>query len=156
MPIAPDSAWQQFDAFCRGFHHVCGGPAVTLVDPQELELLVCGSPDFNFDALERATQYTEGFTRQSPVIRWLWSALHDMDQPRRMAFLHFVTGSSRVPISGLGKVVIVVQRNGSDCDRLPTAMTCFSRLLLPEYATEEKLQRYLRLALDNDHGFGNL
>ena len=151
-----DHTLQQFEAFRRGFHHVCGGPAITLLAPTELELLVCGSPDFNFDALERAAQYSEGFTRNSPIIVWLWRALHGMEPDRRRAFLHFVTGSSRVPVSGLSKVVIVVQRNGPDCDRLPTAMTCFSRLLLPEYATEAKLQRLLVLALENDHGFGTL
>lgn len=33
---------KQFSAFAAGFHQVCGGPALTLFTPGELELLVCG------------------------------------------------------------------------------------------------------------------
>ena len=33
---------QQFDPFQRGFQRVCGGPALALFSPDELELLVCG------------------------------------------------------------------------------------------------------------------
>lgn len=163
---------QQFDAFARGFRLVCGGPALSLFDPVELEMLVCGSPEFDFASLEQAAQYIEGLSSDSPVVKWLWAALREADQAHKKAFLHFVTGatltsrrkrihafdagSSRVPIRGLGKVVIVIQRNGPDSDRIPTAMTCFSRLLLPEYESEPKLRRLLQLALENDHGFGNI
>jgi ubiquitin-protein ligase E3 A len=46
------------------------------------------------------------------------------------------------------------QRNGDDSERLPTALTCFSRLLVPEYSTRERLQSRLVCALENAHGFG--
>lgn len=49
---------------------------------------------------------------------------------------------------------MVVQRNGADSERLPTALTCFSRLLLPEYASEAKLRKLLLLAIENATGFG--
>ena len=37
------SVARQFDAFKRGFEKVCGGAALELFRPEELELLICGS-----------------------------------------------------------------------------------------------------------------
>jgi ubiquitin-protein ligase E3 A len=77
-----------------------------------------------------------------------------MDREQQKQFLHFVTGSDRVPIKGLGTLTMVVQRNGPDSSRLPSALTCFSRLLLPEYASEQRLKTHLMLAIENGKGFG--
>lgn len=147
---------KQFDAFSRGFQMVCGGAAITLFHAEELELLVCGSPEFDFAELQQAAQYADGYTATTPVCVWLWEILNEMDDKSKRAFLHFVTASSRTPIRGLGKVIITIQRHSPDSDRLPSAMTCFSRLLLPEYSDRAKLQRLLTIALDNAHGFGNM
>jgi len=38
--------------------------------------------------------------------------------------------------------------------RIPTSMTCFGRLLIPEYNGKEKLARKLKIALENSEGFG--
>ncbi|KAI8847705.1 hypothetical protein BC829DRAFT_395682 [Chytridium lagenaria] len=38
--------------------------------------------------------------------------------------------------------------------RLPTALTCFGRLLLPEYESKEKLANRLITAIENAKGFG--
>jgi hypothetical protein len=50
--------------------------------------------------------------------------------------------------------MFVVQRNGPDSERVPTSLTCFGRLLLPEYSSRRKLKEKLRLALENGRGFG--
>jgi hypothetical protein len=42
-----------------------------LFRPEEVQQLVCGSPDLDFKALERATSYDGGYTRETPVIRCL-------------------------------------------------------------------------------------
>ena len=67
-------------------------------------------------------QFADGYDEHSVIVKWLWETLRAMDQQHKKAFLHFVTGSSRVPIRGLGKVIITVQRHGPDTDRLPSAM----------------------------------
>lgn len=59
-----------------------------------------------------------------------------------------------MPIKGLSSLKMVIQRNGPDSVRLPTALTCFSRLLLPEYASKKKLAEKLFLALEHGKGFG--
>ena len=68
--------------------------------------------------------------------------------------LEFVTASSRVPANGISSILFVIQRNGPDSDRVPTSLTCFGRLLLPEYSTRKKLKKKLELALENGKGFG--
>eukprot|EP00041_Stephanoeca_diplocostata_P037288 m.1402178 g.1402178 ORF g.1402178 m.1402178 type:complete len:63 (+) comp25009_c0_seq45:4777-4965(+) len=55
---------------------------------------------------------------------------------------------------GLRTLKLVVQRDGDHSTRLPTALTCFGRLLLPEYRSKEHLQERLSLALQYGRGFG--
>lgn len=59
----------QFRAFDQGFQSVCGGPALELFHWEELELLICGSPNFDFEALQRTTEYDDGFTSSHPTIQ---------------------------------------------------------------------------------------
>ena len=61
---------------------------------------------------------------------------------------------STFSIGGLAKLRLLVSRNGPDTDRLPTAHTCFNVLLLPDYASIEKLEEKLSIAIDNSEGFG--
>ena len=63
-------------------------------------------------------------------------------------------GSDRAPVEGLGSVRLAVSVNGRDDARLPTAHTCFNVLLLPEYASQEKLRDRLAVAIANAEGFG--
>lgn len=44
-------------AFESGFQMVCGGPALKLFRPAELELLICGSEELDFKALEASCHY---------------------------------------------------------------------------------------------------
>jgi len=50
--------------------------------------------------------------------------------------------------------MFVIQRNGPDSDRVPTSLTCFGRLLLPEYSHRRKLREKLKLAIEHGKGFG--
>ncbi len=70
--------------------------------------------------------------------------------------LEFVTASDRVPVGGVERLGFVVQRNGEGAvgGRLPTSLTCFGRLLLPEYEGEGELRRALEMAVENSRGFG--
>jgi ubiquitin-protein ligase E3 A len=55
-----DSIAKQFNAFAKGFFSVCGGPALEMFKPQELELLICGSPTLDFHALEDVAILEDG------------------------------------------------------------------------------------------------
>lgn len=72
----------------------------------------------------------------------------------KKAFLFFTTGTDRAPIGGLSKVTLTIQRQGPDSNTLPSAQTCSSVLLLPEYRSREKLKSKMELALKYKEGFG--
>jgi ubiquitin-protein ligase E3 A len=154
--LLEDSVERQFAAFEQGFHAVCGSPVLyQLCRAEELEQLICGSSEeLDFEELERITLYLDGYSPRHPLIRHFWEIVHGFTQQQKRNLLAFVTGSDRVPIKGISRLTFIIQRNGPDTDRLPTAFTCFSRLLLPEYSTKEKLERLLITAIDNARGFG--
>lgn len=148
-----DSVERQFNAFLRGFDAVCGGECLQLFRWEELELLICGSPVLDFEALERVTQYDDGYSRDHPTILLLWEVIHSLPLEMKKRFLFFSTGSDRVPIKGLGNLNFVISRNGADEDRLPSAHTCFNHLLLPEYKGRERLEEQLLKAIRDTEGF---
>jgi len=145
---------RQYKAFERGFLLVCDGEPLKMFRWEELELLICGSPELDFEAFEASARYEDGFTEDSPTIRQFWSVVHEMKLEDKKKLLCFCTGSDRVPIKGLGKIKFTISKNGPDSDRLPTSHTCFNHLLLPEYGTRDKLKKYLLLAIENSKGFG--
>ena len=49
-----------------------GGKALKLFRPEELELLVCGNPKLDFEALEEHSKYEDGYSRDDPVVKHFW------------------------------------------------------------------------------------
>ncbi|CDH57609.1 probable e3 ubiquitin-protein ligase hectd2-like [Lichtheimia corymbifera JMRC:FSU:9682] len=148
----------QLLAIRRGVWSVIGGSAMDLCTAGVLEVVACGERqgmDLDLKELQDVADYDDGYNPDHLVIRWFWSIVHnDMTSEQRRKLLFFVTASDRVPVGGLKELTFVVQRNGPDSDRLPTALTCFSRLLLPEYDSREKLRERLITAIENAKGFG--
>jgi ubiquitin-protein ligase E3 A len=105
-------------------------------------------------ALERVTSYQNGFTKDSQVIRWFWELVRAMNTEERKQLLFFTTGNDRAPVGGLATLRFIIQQNGEDTERLPTAHTCFNVLMLPDYSSKSKLENRLKLAIANSTGFG--
>jgi ubiquitin-protein ligase E3 A len=153
--LLEESVKQQFDWFWKGFRHVMQTDLSSLFLPEELELLVCGDPALDFEALERdGTLYDNGFTAEHQTVKDFWEIVHGFTLEQKKRLLFFTTGSDRAPIGGLSKLKLILARNGPDSDRLPTSHTCFNHLLLPEYSSKEKLRDYLLKAISNAEGFG--
>ena len=153
--ILNHSTSNQFNAFKRGFDALCADTALSsLFRPEEVEELICGCPCLSFGELERVAQYDNGYHREHPYIKSFWALVHSMPDSDKRKLLAFTTGSDRIPVGGLSKLVFVISRNGPDSDRLPTAHTCFNVLLLCEYSSIEKLERMLTIAIQNYEGFG--
>eukprot|EP00873_Tetraselmis_striata_P010062 jgi/Tetstr1/430326/TSEL_020151.t1 len=152
--ILTESIKPQFEAFSKGFMMVCGGPALNLFHAQELEALVCGEDRLDFDALRKNARYDGGYNAESQAVMWLWEIVLQFTDTEKHQFLKFYTGSDRAPIGGLGSMRSVIQRDGGDTGKLPTSHTCFNTLLLPEYASLDKMRALLRLAILNAEGFG--
>ncbi|XP_041822035.1 ubiquitin-protein ligase E3A [Chelmon rostratus] len=151
------SVEKQFKAFRRGFHMVTNeSPLKYLFRPEEIELLICGSRNLDFLALEETTEYDGGYNRDSRIIKEFWETLHSFGEEQKRLFLQFTTGTDRAPVGGLGKLKMIIAKNGPDTDRLPTSHTCFNVLLLPEYSSKEKLRERLLKAITYAKGFGML
>ena len=154
----------QYEAFAKGFKTVVDPRSLSLFTPNALQALVQGIPAINTRDLESVTRYEGGYSRQHRVIRDFWSIVHSWsslrsksdegDQLRVRQLLEFVTASDRLPVGGESRVVFVVQKNGVGDERLPTSLTCFGRLLLPEFSSPQVMEKMLVKAIENSKGFG--
>ncbi|KAK9335945.1 hypothetical protein V1521DRAFT_438241 [Lipomyces starkeyi] len=152
VTIAPS-----FDAFKRGWNKLIPDKLTKLFTPAELMALTQGQDAQNFDVgeLQRVTQYDDGYSALHPAIEWFWQIVKSFTPKDRLQLLEFVTACARVPVvDGISGVTFVIQRNGPDSDRLPTSLTCFGRLLLPEYRNKQKMEQMLRTAIEHSKGFG--
>ena len=152
--ILVDSIRSQWDAFQTGVMHVMEDSSLDLFLPEELELLVVGTPLLEFDALEENTKYEGGYDKESEVVKNFWKFVKEADEDSQVNLLKFVTASRKAPIGGLGKMDFVIQRS-ADSDQLPTSHTCFNTILLPDYGADyEKLAKLLGRAILECEGFG--
>ena len=74
---------------------VCGGPALSLFRYEELELLVCGLPHYNFADLQKAAKYDGGYHEDHPTIKMFWNIIQHFTLEQKKRFLLFTTGSDR-------------------------------------------------------------
>lgn len=159
---------RQYEPFKRGFFTVCGGNALSLFQPEEIELLVRGSDEpLDVPSLKAVAIY-EGWhvgsgearraitnpAKQLPLLRWFWDFFCDAAPGDQRKILSFITGSDRIPAVGAANLVIKVCFGGKDASRFPIARTCFNQLLLFKYESREELERKLWMAVCESEGFG--
>eukprot|EP00049_Salpingoeca_infusionum_P008598 m.142472 g.142472 ORF g.142472 m.142472 type:complete len:801 (-) comp14057_c1_seq6:266-2668(-) len=142
-----------FNAIRKGFLLVCSGLSLDLLTPKDLQLLLCGSEELDFSQLRRTTTYLD-YRASDDIISWFWEVLDELNDEQKRQFLFFTTGSDRVPLAGLQAINLSIQRAEGAINRFPTAMTCFSRLMLPPYSSKDELKRRITGALEHARGFG--
>ncbi|XP_030060680.1 putative E3 ubiquitin-protein ligase HECTD2 [Microcaecilia unicolor] len=147
------SIYKQFAAFYYGFHSVCASNALMLLRPEEVEILVCGSPELDMHALQKNTQY-DGFVKTDPTIRYFWDVVLGYSLDLKKKLLHFVTGSDRVPVGGMADLNFKISKHETSTNWLPVAHTCFNQLCLPTYKSKKELKQKLTIAISNAEGFG--
>lgn len=155
--LTDKSVRPQFEAFSRGFHTCLDRTALSIFSPEALKQVIEGqNPDtpVDIEELQQHTLYEDGYTAESATVRDFWDVVRNFSPAQHRQLLEFVTASDRVPVTGLRSVAFIVQRNGVGDDRLPTSMTCFGRLLLPEYSSRQVLEQKLTKAIENSKGFG--
>lgn len=150
---------RQFEPFKRGFYTVCGGNALSLFRPEEIELLVRGSDaSLDIKSLRANTEYDNWKTKDPdgtvPVIGWFWDTFENASPEEQRKLLLFITGSDRIPAMGASLLPIKISCLGDDEDRYPIARTCFNMLSLRRYATRERLEHMLWTAVHESEGFG--
>ena len=153
--VLVDSVATQWDAFQTGVMRVMEDSSLDLFLPEELELLVVGTPELDFEALEANTRYEGGFDKESEVVKNFWKFVKEASPETQVKLLKFATASTKAPIGGLGKMDFLIQRAGPDSPNLPTSHTCFNTLLLPDYGSDyDKLANLLGRAILECEGFG--
>lgn len=150
---------RQFEPFKRGFFTVCGGNALSLFRPEEIELLIRGSDEPLDISSLRAVCVYENWSSNNPaenesVIKWFWETFQAAKSSDQRKLLCFITGSDRIPAMGATNLVIKLSCMGYDGMRFPIARTCFNQLSLWRYSTKEKLEHMLWRAVHESEGFG--
>ncbi|KAI4177337.1 MAG: hypothetical protein LQ343_000317 [Gyalolechia ehrenbergii] len=153
------SVSRQFEPFKRGFFSVCGGNALSLFRPEEIELLVRGSDEPLDVATLRAVAIYDGWKKgggpaDDAVIAWFWELFEESATREQKALLSFITGSDRLPAMGATSLIIKVTCLGDDTTRFPIARTCFNMIGLYRYGSKEALQNKLLRAVAESEGFG--
>jgi E3 ubiquitin ligase SMURF1/2 len=100
---------------------------------------------------------------ETPQVVWFWNIVGSYSEEMRARLLQFVTGSSRVPLQGFkalqgstgaaGPRLFTLHLVDVDPGNLPKAHTCFNRLDLPPYPSEEKMMEKLTQAVEETCGF---
>lgn len=144
----------QFEAFANKFFTCISTRAPNLLNVRDFKRLVEGSQDISVEALRIISNYDGGYTPDHPTIIDLWDTVRDFSPQQIRLLLEFVTASDRIPATGMGSVQFSVQKNGEGDERLPTSLTCYGRLLLPQYTGRAVLREKLCLAIENSKGFG--
>lgn len=147
----------QFRPLSEGFQAVLGSSSMVrqMVDAKHLERIVCGGEvPVDISAISRRATLQGWAEDERAYIDAFWQILDTVGEAEKRSFLIFVTASDREPLRGWGELRLTVQKNGFGDDRLPTAYTCFSLLLLPKYSCKEVLTRNLLQAITNSEGFG--
>lgn len=162
-----DRTKPQMTELMLGFFDVIPEPALTVFDPHELELLLCGLPEIDMSDWQSNTIYsglfeTKGSAHQ--VVTWFWEIVKDdFDHEMKARLLQFVTGTSGVPALGFS----VLQGNDGNIKKFavhgvqreqytfPRAHTCFNRLDLPTYSSKKEMLEKLKIAVTTSAvGFG--
>lgn len=150
---------RQFEPFKRGFYTVCGGNALSLFRPEEIELLVRGSDEpLDVSSLKAVAVY-ENWGSVSPgeteqVVAWFWEFFGSSKKADQRKILGFITGSDRIPAMGATSLTIKLSCLGEDCERFPVARTCFNQVGLWRYGSRHKFEEKLWRAVVESEGFG--
>ena len=106
----------QLASFKKGFARVIDMMVIkSLFDYEEVETLICGQQDLNFEDLRTHTLYANGFTGTMPIIQWLWEVvLQEWNDEKRRELLKFATGSDRAPVNGLKSLKFYIIKDGED------------------------------------------
>lgn len=165
--LLDQSVARQYEPFKRGFFTVCGGNALSLFRPEEIELLIRGSDEPLDVGSLRAVATYDGWPKstapeQQPQVVWFWEFFNKIKPDEQRKLLSFITGSDRIPAMGATNLGIRLQllidssaeESGQESQRYPIARTCFNTLGLYRYRRRETLEDKLWTAVMYSEGFG--
>jgi E3 ubiquitin-protein ligase HUWE1 len=148
----------QIKSYLDGFYELVSPELIAIFTPRELELLISGLPDIDVHDLKLNTEYV-GWKATDKEIEWFWNILSSLSRNEKASFLQFVTGSSKVPLSGFGELQgmrgiqkFSVHKVSGKTGSLMSAHTCFNALDLPDYKNEEEMREKLLYSINEGGG----
>lgn len=63
-----------------------------MIEPEDLEMLICGSKILDFKELKKTTIYQDGFTEESITVQRFWEVIEEFTEDEKKKFLFFCTG----------------------------------------------------------------
>ncbi|XP_047449633.1 probable E3 ubiquitin-protein ligase HERC4 isoform X2 [Mugil cephalus] len=151
------SVEKTFEAFRTGFFKVCNIDVVEFFQPEELQAVMVGQENYDWDVFKQNTVYEGDYHAGHPNILIFWEVFETMTPEEKKKFLLFVTGSDRVPFLGMESIRMrVAVLPNSDEHHLPEALTCHCLLLLPiyrRYPVNKTMQTRLLEAINHNRGF---
>ncbi|KAM4627974.1 putative E3 ubiquitin-protein ligase HERC4 isoform 2-T2 [Polymixia lowei] len=146
-----------FDAFRRGFFKVCDIDVVEFFQPEELQGVMVGQENYDWDVLKKNTVYEGEYHATHPNIVTFWEVFEELTADQKREFLLFLTGCDRVPILGMDTIRMKVAVLPYSTElHFPESLTCHSLLLLPiykRYPAKRTLQNRLVEAISHKRGF---
>lgn len=142
--------------FCKGFDSLLPHEMVGVFTSSELDLLICGISKIDVEDLKKNIKIDEGYDKESMTIKFFFNAISKWEQNDLAKLLLFWTGSSQVPANGFAGFnnPLTIYYFNVPTDRSPVSSTCFNRINLPPYDSEELLNKKLLFAINECNDFG--
>jgi len=144
---------EQLKVFRNGLYEIIPSDLISIFDERELELLIGGINKIDVDDWQNNTDY-RSYKKDDKTVVYFWKCVREFDDEMRARLLQFVTGTSRIPVTGFkdlqgsdGPRHFTIEKVGNPED-LPKSHTCFNRIDLPPYQTYEQLKQKLTLAIE--------
>ncbi|CAG6004363.1 unnamed protein product [Menidia menidia] len=146
-----------FEAFKRGFFKVCNIDVVEIFQPEELQAVMVGQENYDWEVFKQNTVYEGDYHADHPNIITFWEVFDELTAEEKKKFLLFLTGCDRVPFMGMEHIhmKVAVLPDASE-KHLPESLTCHSMLLLPiykRYPIDRTMRTRLRQAINHNRGF---
>lgn len=117
---------------------------LSVFEPIQLEMMMHGPTVIDTLDWKKNTEY-KGYKTSDKQVQWFWDFVQSQKQPKLRNLLHYVTGTTRVPILGFKYlesnrnqlVRFTIERLEYDKNNpYPKSYTCFNRIHLPAYNTK--------------------
>lgn len=143
-------AKEQYKAIIEGFDVTFKSSFLKMISWHDLELKIVGNEEIDIDRLKDMTQY-KNCTANHDVVKRFWKVLASFENEDRKKYLRFVWGRMRLPLRGetdIEQHTVQLDESKKKTD-LPFGRTCYFRIELPPYASEEVMRQRLLYALYN-------
>ena len=149
--LIPHDIKHQVDALVTGFQLIVPPNIIDgIVSPQNMRDIVYGNPHIDVEDMISNMQLALYNVNDRQIV-WFFKYLRGMNQQKLREFLRFVTGSSVAPLGSFNSLEPKMKILACwQSDSLPSSGTCYNRLVLPRYLSEQQLIAKFDLALANN------